>query len=128
MAEGFHLVVKGVEDVNKAFTKISTKVDPAIGKELREIAKPVQQTAQSLAVANISQVGGSGRSWSRMRIGRKKVMVYVAERQHGSGGSPRPNFFPLIMREALEPALDTHRSAVRMAISNVLDKLIRRET
>lgn len=124
----FDVIVHGAKEVEKAFADVATKVDPAIGKALREIAKPVQQDAQNLSVAAFSQIGTGAGSWSRMRIGRKRVSVYVAERQHGHhGAGTRPNFYPRMMNEAMLPALERHRGEITAAVALAVEKINREE-
>src|SRR5215471_4305708 len=101
MAGNIQFVVHGTREVEKAFANVAVKVDPALGAQLRAIAKPVQQDAQNLAVANIRNIGPN---WSKMKIGRRRLNVYVAERQHGKSGQTRANLFGLLMDRALVPA------------------------
>jgi hypothetical protein len=123
----FEVIVHGAKEVEKAFADVAVKVDPAIGSALRAIAKPVQTDAQTLSMAAMSQIGSSPRSWSRMRIGRKRFGVYVAERQHGSGGATRANLYPRMMNEAMLPALERHRGEINAALALTIEKVNRSE-
>lgn len=127
MAGEFRTVVHGTREVTKAFEDVKTKVDPAIGKALRNIAKPVQMEAQNRAVSNFSNIGSGGRSWSRMRIGRKRIAIYVAEKQHSSGGSPRPSFVSGLYDTAMKPALEAHKAAVALEIERAIEKITKEE-
>lgn len=120
----FSVVTHGFGELESALEDVKVKVDPAVGKALRAAAKPVQQTAQQMAVDNIRNIGVP---WDQMKIGRKRLGVYVAEKQkkHGGAGG-RPNLSQLLMSRALVPALNAHRAEVTASVRAVIDMLCRR--
>lgn len=114
------VVIHGVKELNAAFDDVATKVDPELGKALRTVAKPVKDTAQSLS----GQAIGGG-PWSRARIKRKKLTVYVAPTQRGTKvpWRKRPNLNTLLMTRAYLPALKQHQGAIERGVSKVIDDL-----
>jgi hypothetical protein len=128
MAQGIEVIVHGVKELEASFIKTAGTVDPVVGKALRELAKPVQSSAQELSVVNVSQIQEGAKDWSRMKIGRKRTMVYVAERQKTTGlGTPRPNLLPLMMDRALRPALQQHKGAIDAGVALQIELMLRRE-
>jgi len=121
----FAYITKGFHEVEAAFTETAFRVDPVVGKALRQLAKPVQRSAQDLAVANMSNIGTGSSSWSRMRVGRKRVEVYVVEKQHSQGGDPRSGFLPRIMDTALRPALEMHRGEIHAGVDAALALMLK---
>jgi hypothetical protein len=117
------VIVRGIHELETAFANTAVRVDPVLGKALRELAKPVQQQAQSLALGT----GNVGPVWSRMRIGRRRLDVFIAEKERGSKVSwrKRPNLFPLLMSHALNPALEQNRAAIQMGAEKVIANLCR---
>ena len=121
----FQVVVHGAREVEAAFTKLDLSVDPVTGKALRAMAVPVRNEAQELAVTNIGNMG-PGAPWSRLKIGRRRTMVYIAERQKRQPtGSPRTNLWNLMMGQALIPALQHHEREIKAAVAAEIDRLCR---
>ncbi len=116
----FKVIVHGARELEAAFEEVKVRVDPDVGKTLSAAGRVVRDAAQDLAVANISNIGGP---WSRMKSGRRGTMVYVAGKQHSSGGSPRPNLSPLLFNQALLPAARANDENTTRAVEAALQLL-----
>ena len=119
---GFNVIVRGAHELEAAFEDVKVKVDPTVGKTLSSMGRQVRQTAQQLAVANVRNIGPN---WSQMKSGRKRVGVYVAEKQHRAGGWPRPNLANLLMARALMPAVKQREAEIVAAVDIALAELCR---
>lgn len=117
---GFQVIVHGAHELEAAFQDVKVKVDPDVGKTLSAAGRKVRDSARQLAVANISNIGPV---WSQMKSGRRSTVVYVAEKQHRSGGSPRPNLSPLLFNQALLPAVHENEGATVAAVDAALEAL-----
>jgi len=116
----FTVIVHGAAELEAAFEEVKVRVDPDVGKTLSAAGRRVRDTAQQLAVSNISNIGPA---WSRMKSGRRGTMVYVAGKQHASGGSPRPNLSPLLFNQALLPAARANEEGTHAAVEAALEIL-----
>jgi hypothetical protein len=112
--------IRGLRELDRAFTQISRDVKRGIRKELRDAGAPVRSRAEQLAVAEIRNIGGR---WSGMRIGVTSRTVYVAPRPRRSGGSPRPNLAGLLLNRAMQPALDEQRDEVIRRLESWIDRV-----
>jgi hypothetical protein len=111
--------VSGLRELDRAFGQIAQDVRKELRLELRKVAEPVRVRAESLAVADIRNIGGQ---WSRMRIGVTSGGAYVAPKTRGHG-SPRPNLGTLLMGKAMQPALTDETDMVVAGINRMLDRL-----
>lgn len=118
------LHVTGLPQLHAALKKADRDTRLGVRAELRDVARPVQQTAQSLALATISGMPRSPR-WAAMRIGVTRNLIYVAPRQKGTRGRRRrrPNLGDLLMSRAMEPALEQHRANVEHGFERALDRM-----
>ncbi len=116
----FNVIVHGARELEAAFEEVKVKVDPVVGKTLSAAGRKVRDSAQTFAVANITNIGPT---WSRMKSGRRGTMVYVAGKAHSSGGSPRPNLSPLLFNQALLPAARANEEATVGAVEASLEIL-----
>lgn len=98
-------------------------MDPTVGNVLSAAGQKVRGSAQRFALANISNIGPV---WSQFKSGRRKTMVYVAEKEHRQGGSPRPNLSPLLFNQALLPAVRENEEATVAAVESALEILCER--
>jgi hypothetical protein len=117
------LVVEGYRPFMAALAKADRDVRLGVRTELRDVARPVQQTAQALALSRIRQMPQSPK-WAGMRIGITRNLVYVAPRQKGSRGRGprrRPNLANLLMARAMEPALERNAARVEAGFEQMLD-------
>jgi len=112
--------VRGLRELNRAFSKLAKDTKKELTGELKKAAEPVRGRAEELAVSRIRNIGSS---WSAMRVGATAKMVYVAPRRRRSGGSPRPNLAPLLLERALVPALDEKQGEVIDSVEQLLDRL-----
>ena len=92
-------------------------------RELQAAAKPIKQDAQTLALASITHLGGP---WSRFRIGIAGggETVYLAPASKRKGGSPRPNLAPLLLHDAMEPAVDRNTGEAVAKIEAMVDRVL----
>jgi hypothetical protein len=118
MASGIR--VEGLRELDRAFGKISKDVRRDLRVEIRKVAEPVRVRAESLAVADIRNIGGT---WSRMRIGVTTFGAYVAPKARRRGGSPRPNLGGLLMNKSMVPALHDESDVVVAGIDAMLGRL-----
>lgn len=119
MAEGA-IHVKGLRELNRAFAQVSKELKKEMRNELREAAEPARAKAESLAVANISNIGGY---WSRVRLGVTQKSVYIVPKARRRGGSPRPNVGVLLLEQAYEPAVQESEPEIRDRLEGWLDDL-----
>lgn len=115
--------VKGLRDLQRAFSRADRALQRDLRKKLREVGEPVRADAEHRAAAEISHIGGR---WSRMRVGITRSLVYVAPRERGvktRGPDPRrrPNLAGLLMEKAMQPALDAHIDESLKRFEGLLD-------
>lgn len=122
--------VTGLNGLVDAFAAADRAVKDDLRDALQEAAAPVRTTAQQLAGASISHMGGSHRPWARMRIGMAgRSVVYVAPVERGakSRGAKatrgRPNLARLLLDRAMEPALDQNTARVERRLDDLLDEV-----
>lgn len=117
--------VQGLTELRRELKQISKDLDKELRKSLREIAEPVRRDAERLAQERISHIGPT---WGRMRAGVLTSAVYIAPKQRSKGKGPqkRPNLGPLLVEEAMIPALEQHEHMVVHEFEQVLDRLIDR--
>lgn len=102
---------------------------------LIDAARPVQDTAESLAVSRIRNMPGSP-EWAKMRIGvsRREALVYMVPASRGRRRGKRwrrpttseRSFAPLLASRAMDPALDQNQEQVVHNIDNLLDSISRK--
>jgi hypothetical protein len=142
------IAVRGLKELNQLLAKAGPEIAKRARASAREVAEPVRVDAERLARSQISgirrQVFSSavslptvGRSrsrlqairpdWSRMRIGVTRTLVYVAPvmRGHKTGPLRRPNLKPLLLGEAMEPALELHADELEQRIAEHVDRVWR---
>jgi hypothetical protein len=113
------IVVSGLEDVNRAFNRIDSRLGRAKTNALKVAVEPVRKDAEALAphvVRNLRRgPGPSGADWSGVRTGVTQKTVYIAPTQRGRSRNPkkkRPNFKDLVLDRAWKPAADHNREKV----------------
>ncbi len=89
---------------------------------LKDAAEPVRRRAHDLAIDNIRNITTP---WSDFRIGATTKVVYLAPRERGlaRGFRKRPNLGPLLLDEAMWPALQEEEGEVVHRLEGVLDDL-----
>ncbi len=112
--------VKGFTELNRALKNADKETRLGIRKVERQVAEPVRVDAQELAVREISHIGNQ---WAAMRIGVTQKLVYVAPKQRRKRGSPRPNLAGLLLKKAMEPALEKNRAEIERAMEEALDAM-----
>jgi hypothetical protein len=120
--------VKGLRELQAALKNADRDTRLGLRAELRDLARPVADDAQQLALSTISGIARSPR-WAGMRIGVTRSLVYVAPRQkgtHGRGSNRRPNLADLLMTRAMEPALERNRPGIERSMEAVLDHMAAR--
>lgn len=108
--------------MQRAFAKADKTLSRELRGALREVAEPVRQDAEQLALERIPHIG---MEWSRMRIGVSRRLVYVAPKQRGvksksDRGRRRPNLADLLMDRAMSPALERNVSLVERRMDDLL--------
>jgi hypothetical protein len=117
-------VVRGLTELNRAFVLAGTKLHKNKNQILRHYARPVERTAETLAMTQIDRMT---LPWAQMRIGSTPEFVYVAPQQRGTRilSRKRPKFGRLLMRRAMEPALEANREQIARGLDELLARLER---
>jgi hypothetical protein len=117
--------VEGVAELKRAFNRVDRQLAVDLEGVMLDAIEPIRSSAEQLADERISHIGNT---WRRMRIGiaRGGAVTYVAPKTHRGGGSPRSNLAPLLMNQAMLPALEAHREEVVLKLEVMLDRVIRR--
>jgi hypothetical protein len=113
--------VENWRSVNAAFAKADRESRLALKAKQRQLAVPVRMAAEGLAHDKITRITDK---WAQMRIGVTKTVVYVAPKQRGlKGDDPRKrrNLAPLLMEQAMEPALEQNRPQIEQKVERILD-------
>lgn len=112
--------VQGLQELSRAFGRISADLRAEVRSELAAAGEPVRARGESLARSDIRNIGDR---WSQMRIGVTSSLVYVAPKARRRRGSPRPNLAPLLMDKALQPALDQSAPEIVAHMDAMLGRL-----
>lgn len=120
--------VKGLTELNRALKRTSKETRLGVRKEIRSVADPVKDDAESFASSRIRNIGGP---WSEMRIGQTLDSVYVAPKQRGVGrggdrSRKRKNLAGRLMDEAMQPALDRHAADAQERVDAMLVRVTNR--
>ena len=115
--------VVGLDALQRAFRAADKEVARDLRDALEEAASPVRADAQLLApsIRNLA----AGDPWTRMRVGTTRSIVYVAPVERGIKGrgnqrKRRRNFKDLLLRRALEPALERNIPQVTRRVDEML--------
>lgn len=122
------VAVRGLRELVAATDAAGREVRRDLNGELRKVAEPVRQDAESFAKTRIRR---NTPKWSLMRTGVTRRVVYVAPRARGVGSRGlvqyrRPNFGRLLMDRAMQPALDRHEHEIEQQVGRFLDEVGRR--
>lgn len=121
MADGPHLLMTNYSQLRLLAKAAGPAVQKDLDERLRELAEPIRADAESLALSSITRIGIS---WSRMRTGVTRRVVYVAPKQRGvkSATNPRrrPNLATLLEQRAMTPALERHEPNLVAGVDEVL--------
>lgn len=117
--------IEGLRELERAFKLYGRGMEKGLREAMEAAAEPVRQEAESLATANIRNIGIP---WSRMRVGVTRRTAYVAPAQRGGRTSRnprrgRPNLRELLLGRAMEPALDANIGTVEREFGDALDDL-----
>lgn len=115
--------VKGLKEMNRAFTRADKELKKDLRSTLRDIAEPVRREAAVRASREITNIGPA---WSEMRSSATNTGAYIAPRRRRRGGSPRPNLATLLMERAMLPALEANADEVEDAVGDMLDDICTR--
>lgn len=121
--------VDGLAELERAFAAADRTLRHDLDDALEEAAAPVRSDAQFLAGTAITR-NPAGSDWTRMRIGSRSSVVYVAPVERGAKGRGaqrfrRPKFKPLMLSRALEPALARNRQNVIRRLDGLLAEVKR---
>jgi hypothetical protein len=122
----FTIKVKGYTQINRAFKHVDKTVNRQWRALLVAAAEPVKRRAEQLAASEIRNVK-EGDPWGQMRVGVTTRVVYVAPKRRGSKGSgpqKRPEFGPLLMDRAMEPALEENTLETMALLEVALDRIL----
>jgi hypothetical protein len=114
--------VRGIETLHRAFSLAGTRTRKDLPRLLALRAEPVRAQAEVNA-----RVIGAGPSWSLMRKGATRTMVYIAPVERGTriATRKRPNFAPRLLNLAMEPALQSHRAEVEQGVDELIARIER---
>jgi hypothetical protein len=115
--------VEGLRDLQNAFREVSKDLAKELRTDLKQIAEPVRSRAEQLAGDSISNIGPV---WSLMRVGVTQRTVYVAPKTRRTIGSPRSNLGGLLMRKAMQPALEEKTDQVAAELEKLVDRVTSR--
>lgn len=118
-------VVEGYTGLMRAIARSERDVRLGIRGELRELAKPVADQAERLALEEITRIGPR---WSKMRVGVTSQIVYVAPKQRGvkSRGlakRKRPNLATRLRDDAMQPALDFNEASIERGVEQFMNRI-----
>ena len=121
------IVFAGFRELNLAYKGAERDVRLRWRANLREVAEPVRQDAERLAMSSIRRMPGSPK-WSRMRVGISQRVVYIAPRARGFKGrgrhpSKRPNLGDLLMNRAMQPALERNEEQMFRNLERLMDRI-----
>jgi len=119
------IVFSGFRELNLAYKFAERDVRLRWRANLRQVAEPVRQDAERLAVSSIRRMPGSPK-WARMRVGVTQRVVYIAPRQkgtHGRGRLRRPNLADLLLDRAMEPALERNEEEMFRNLERLMDTI-----
>jgi len=114
------IAVEGYRECSRAFAAMGGDAPKELRAALAVAGEPVRRDAESLALANITNIGDR---WSRQRLGITRTFVYIAPRARNRGGSPRPNLGPLLLNRAMWPAAKQHEGETVAIVEASVDKL-----
>jgi hypothetical protein len=114
--------VRGLRELQRDFKKMEGSLSKELKSALKEVAEPVKETAQELAMTRIRNMTHSP-DWAEMRIGVTARSVYIAPQRRRRGGSGRPNFSSLMLDRAMDPALEQNADKVRDNINDLLGSI-----
>jgi hypothetical protein len=112
--------IHGLKQLNRAFSKAEKDARTNVRLALRAIAEPIKSEAEQRA----SAFTNIGQRWSRMRIGVLRSVVYVAPMTRSRNPTlRRPNLAHKLMDESMDPALESHRFGLEVAVGKALDQM-----
>lgn len=114
--------VKGWRELSRTFDRLGPEVSRQFREERKRLGEPVRADAERRARSEIPRIG---LRWGRMRLGIRTSTVYVAPTTKRGSGSRRPNLAPLLMNEAMLPALDANKERIVRDIGRMLDRVHR---
>jgi hypothetical protein len=121
--------VRGLAELQRAFKRVDVDMRVGLKGLLLAAAEPARVRAEQLATSNITNLH-AGDKWGRMRTGVTTRVVYIAPKTRGARGfgpQKRPSFGPMLLEEAMEPALDQTRPEVYALVEIALDRLLERD-
>lgn len=117
--------IRGYTELRRTLGLYGKEIDKALRKDLRSLAKPVQQKAESLMRTNVRNIGSS---WWKAKVGVSKSLVYVAPVKKGvkKGEFKRRSFADIaipLYEEALEGQGDQIAAEITESVNRVGDRL-----
>lgn len=118
------LKMHGAREVEHAFREVEVRTDRQLADEMKKLAEPIQKDAEARALAAMSNIASGRADWSRMKLGRRRLNIYIAEKQKSRGGPGRGNVLPTLMDQALRPAVNSGKGDVVRGMEKTLEHII----
>lgn len=119
--------VDGLRDLERAFTAADKALRTDLHDALAEAAAPVRTDAQRLAGTITNMTTNRETDWTRMRIGVRSSVVFVAPVERGSkarGDSrKRRRKFKDVLGPRMDNALDLNRGRVERRLDQMLGEV-----
>lgn len=120
--------VRGLREFQRGIRAADRHLANDLRDTLEEAAQPVRAEAQRLAESRVRNLS-AGDPWSRMRVGIRGSVAYVAPvergvKVRGRNRLRRPKFKGLVLDRALEPALVNKRGEVEKRLEHLLDEVL----
>ncbi len=114
--------VKGLKELQADFKSMSKDVDKDLVKQLKKVADPVKNDAESMAMSRITNMTPR---WAGMKIGvtAARDVVWMKPSARGRGGRSRPNFAELLFTRSMDPAVVQNENHIINGIDDYLGNL-----
>lgn len=132
--------VEGLAELRAALRAFPAEVNREFNKDMRAAVEPARQAIEGRMASDISHMK-DGSPWIAARTGTSLNYVYIVPNQRGSRGASasrkrpaskgelsrkRPNFAPLAMSKAYEPARTEMAAGVTVAAEAAIAKVVAR--
>jgi hypothetical protein len=122
VSDRFEVIVRGARELEAAFADIAVKVDPALGRALTALAKPIKDEAAALARSWGDGGPGQQTTASGFRVRRSKLTVRVEQGLAKTTGY-HPNYGAIEMRHFLIPARSRHTAQIDAGMAALVETL-----
>lgn len=124
--------ISGLKELLTVLRHADKDLRKEVTDALKDVGEPVRLGAERLAFGHgkTGRISGlkEGEKWGQMRLGfagGRDPVVYIAPRQRGNktGLQKRRNFGPLLLEEAMIPALEDNADLIEKRVGETLDDL-----